>query len=567
MKKTLSKTFGVSPRSSVSPSSLDLAPDVKAALAASEPSPTTTEGSPRDGSSPRKVPTAFASIGTSPTTSPRTKEVNFNLFSTRSSPGRKSLGTSSSTQAPVAGAGTLTVHPSCNHHDTSQNNHALGTPPNTARTPKPMEGLWGLLGYALPVDSAIHDAARQGDMLLLQTLVAQDKGLAAAPGDNHITPLMLASDQGHLDAVRFLMVDAKADATAKDGAKRTALHHLALGGLDRPLLAACLVEQGKAEVDAVDQDGRTPLHLAALTGGVDVVRALLEYGANPLAMDLQGADPLQVLLTECDLSASRKKELARVLEDAQDRAKAKGESKSVAAAGGGVSSPGACLWTCAHKVSGLCSEGTADDGDDDEIEVAQRTYLSFFWGGGGYVLMYPRYGFNSIHHTHSFPSLSPSTKKQAIEHQLARVFRASAIAPEAAEVYMESLRRHGYDNILALRALAADRFKMSLRNYVPDQKDRKKLIKALDGEQPPSPPLHLPAAEYLKHVLSVADDTAGRYAEGLRGLQVHTGAQLVGGSYEEIESSLGPTLLQGHKKALKILLRTHATATTGRASP
>ena len=125
---------------------------------------------------------------------------------------------------------------------------------------------------------------------------------------------------------------------------------------------------------------------------------------------------------------------------------------------------------------------------------------------------------------------------------------------------MENLRRHGYDNILAIRAIAGDRFKMTLSKYIPDRQDRKKLLKALEGEGAPQPPLHLPVGEYLKHVLSVADDTAGRYADALRGMQIHTGVQLMGAQYEEIESSLGPILLQGHKKALKILLRAAAAS-------
>jgi len=51
---------------------------------------------------------------------------------------------------------------------------------------------------------------------------------------------------------------------------------------------------------------------------------------------------------------------------------------------------------------------------------------------------------------------------------------------------------------------------------------------------------------------------AGRYAEGLRGMNVHTGAQLCQASYEEVEMNLASSLLQGHKKALKILLRASA---------
>ena len=108
---------------------------------------------------------------------------------------------------------------------------------------------------------------------------------------------------------------------------------------------------------------------------------------------------------------------------------------------------------------------------------------------------------------------------------------------------------------------------MTLGKYIPDRQDRKKLIKALNddegmgsNQQMEPAPLHLPMGEYLKHVLSVSDEVAGRYAEGLRGMNVHTGAQLCQASYEEVEMNLAASLLQGHKKALKILLRASAVA-------
>ncbi len=133
-------------------------------------------------------------------------------------------------------------------------------------------------------------------------------------------------------------------------------------------------------------------------------------------------------------------------------------------------------------------------------------------------------------------------------------------------MYLDNLRRHGYDNLISLRAIAADRFKMTLGKYVPDRQDRKKILKALNDDygngssQIASNLLHLPVGEYLKHLLSVPDEVAGLYAEGLGGMNVHTGAQLCQASYEEVEVNLAGVLLQGHKKALKILLRTSAAA-------
>ncbi|KAH9204233.1 ankyrin repeat-containing domain protein, partial [Leptodontidium sp. 2 PMI_412] len=52
-----------------------------------------------------------------------------------------------------------------------------------------------------------------------------------------------------------------------------------------------LLEQG-ADVKAADLDGWTPLHGASSNGHVEVVRVLLKQGADVKAADLSGWTPL-----------------------------------------------------------------------------------------------------------------------------------------------------------------------------------------------------------------------------------------------------------------------------------
>ena len=47
-------------------------------------------------------------------------------------------------------------------------------------------------------------------------------------------------------------------------------------------------------VNAVDELGSTPLHLALLLGNMWMVKALLKYGGNPEAVDHKGSTPLHV---------------------------------------------------------------------------------------------------------------------------------------------------------------------------------------------------------------------------------------------------------------------------------
>lgn len=131
---------------------------------------------------------------------------------------------------------------------------------------------------------------------------------------------------------------------------------------------------------------------------------------------------------------------------------------------------------------------------------------------------------------------------------------------------MGNLRGQGFDNMLALRHLAQDRFRSSLGKFVPDRTDRKRLVKALgeelglplaSPELPPLPPLHLPIFAWVLQLLSLPQESAMRYAEALRGVGVHTGEELLHKDFAEVEPALVSVgaILPGHRKAIRVLLK------------
>ncbi len=97
-------------------------------------------------------------------------------------------------------------------------------------------------------------------------------------GDGGSTPLMWAAVEHDIDAVRALLA-AGADVKAKNDAGATALMWAIP---DRPIVSL-LIERG-ADVNARTTDGRTPLLRAAgIYGAADLVRSLLDAGADPKA--------------------------------------------------------------------------------------------------------------------------------------------------------------------------------------------------------------------------------------------------------------------------------------------
>jgi len=102
---------------------------------------------------------------------------------------------------------------------------------------------------------------------------------------------VLAAGSGDLDEVERLVVDCGVDPNIQNNDGITPLHLAAGNG--RLEVVKLLLEHG-ADPNVQDHDGRTPLHFAVEGCYVDVVRVLLDHGADPTIRDNKGRTPLDI---------------------------------------------------------------------------------------------------------------------------------------------------------------------------------------------------------------------------------------------------------------------------------
>ena len=125
--------------------------------------------------------------------------------------------------------------------------------------------------------TALHWAARNGDVELTQMLLYAGANVKATTRLGGYTALMMAADQGHAQVVKALLAGG-ADAKAANALGTTPLMLAAASG--NPDAVTTLVENG-AEIEAKEKTfGQTPLMFAASSNRVDAVKALLKLGAD-----------------------------------------------------------------------------------------------------------------------------------------------------------------------------------------------------------------------------------------------------------------------------------------------
>jgi ankyrin repeat protein len=143
---------------------------------------------------------------------------------------------------------------------------------------------------------AIFAAAIFGDAAEIETLLAGNRSLVNAVSPDGWLPLHLAAHFGHADAVRALLnKGSKVDAPSTNAMRNTALHAAAAG---RSAAVAKLLLDAGADANARQTGGWTPLHSVAQSGDVEFARVLTEAGADVSARADNQQRPLDLALTK-----------------------------------------------------------------------------------------------------------------------------------------------------------------------------------------------------------------------------------------------------------------------------
>lgn len=143
--------------------------------------------------------------------------------------------------------------------------------------------------------TALHWAAINGHPDVVRLLSRTPGALNALDHEKH-TPLHLACENGQVDCIQPLL-EAGSDPSAKDFLMRTPLHFAArLKSAESVEIVRVIAIQDGVDIDARNIWGATPLGYAASVGSLEVVKWLVARSADTRVKDERGRSPLHIAM-------------------------------------------------------------------------------------------------------------------------------------------------------------------------------------------------------------------------------------------------------------------------------
>lgn len=155
-----------------------------------------------------------------------------------------------------------------------------------------------MLAYGADIDqrnaygrTPLAEAARLGQIEAARLLIARGAELEAFDTKSGFTPLHLAAQNHHPAVVRTLLM-AGADPNVHNQWQQTPLWQTAWQAWHGNTQIAHILVAFGAQVDLADEQGHTPLHMAARAGHAPMVAYLIEVGADVDHVSDRGRTPL-----------------------------------------------------------------------------------------------------------------------------------------------------------------------------------------------------------------------------------------------------------------------------------
>ncbi|XP_046643175.1 serine/threonine-protein phosphatase 6 regulatory ankyrin repeat subunit B-like [Daphnia pulicaria] len=170
--------------------------------------------------------------------------------------------------------------------------------------PPPEKGLDKKMLDLINVITGYSDWSPLFQLIKMGSTDLVDKTVASGMYDinalyNGLTPLHLAIKLRKTKMVQLLLKPPmNADPTKRDASGKSALLLAASIFRMKEEIIDLLLEHDKVNVDDVNENGETALHLSAMNSNVNIFQKLLERGANPNIFDKWGQSPLHVALLE-----------------------------------------------------------------------------------------------------------------------------------------------------------------------------------------------------------------------------------------------------------------------------